>query len=233
MPGARRTRSLVCERKAHELVTTGTSHRPTFPARRFYDLLRALPGDRAFLPPSLPKGLPPGNLTPASGRQDHTASSSAKVSLVRRNPRVHRIPHPTFVTTAKRPSTGHGTHPIRQCFAREVKRIIFAAGAGQEIADLPVGRVRAALRHDALVLNRRRAFASPRPACEKRSYHPCDPGEGPFRKGGREVLATSFFAVFWTKVPRTTDEMYSGLPGGQRWPCVTGSIRSTCTCLTA
>jgi hypothetical protein len=56
----------------------------------------------------------PRNLTPASGRQDHTTSPSAKAPFVRakifalRRYRVHRIPHPTFVTTAKRPSFGHG-----------------------------------------------------------------------------------------------------------------------------
>jgi hypothetical protein len=33
MPGARCTRSLACKRKAHEQVTTGTSHHPTFPAQ--------------------------------------------------------------------------------------------------------------------------------------------------------------------------------------------------------
>jgi hypothetical protein len=47
---------------------------PAFPAQWFYGLFRALPGDRACLPPS------PTNcsvdLTPASGRQDHTASPS-------------------------------------------------------------------------------------------------------------------------------------------------------------
>ena len=34
----------------------------------------------------------PANLTPASGRQDHTALPSARVALVSRNFRVHRIP---------------------------------------------------------------------------------------------------------------------------------------------
>jgi hypothetical protein len=62
------------------------------------------------------------DLAPALERRDHTISSSATASLVRvtvtahrssdplRNPitpdaaRVHRIPRPTFVTIAKRPS---------------------------------------------------------------------------------------------------------------------------------
>jgi hypothetical protein len=40
------------------------------------------------------------NLTPASGRQDHTTSPSASAPLVLRRYRVHRIPHPTSVTCA-------------------------------------------------------------------------------------------------------------------------------------
>ena len=43
-------------------------------------------------------------LTPASGRQDHTASPSVSDALVSRVKNVHRIPHPTSVTIAKRPS---------------------------------------------------------------------------------------------------------------------------------
>src|ERR1700730_2933903 len=38
-----------------------------------YGLYRALPGDRAFLPPSPLRSLFLKSLTPASGRQDHTA----------------------------------------------------------------------------------------------------------------------------------------------------------------
>src|SRR6266851_8174876 len=58
----------------------------------FYGLFRALPGDRALLPPS-PCGLkvlsspvepnePPQDLTPASRRQDHTTSPSASSAVV-------------------------------------------------------------------------------------------------------------------------------------------------------
>jgi hypothetical protein len=74
-------------------VTTSTPESPDVPARNgFNGFLRALPGDRALLPPSsadmfLSK---PGwadansaNLTPASGRQDHTTSPYAATSLVR------------------------------------------------------------------------------------------------------------------------------------------------------
>jgi hypothetical protein len=113
MPGARCTHSLACEMlETHEC----SHHRLTGVTRHslrngFNGFLRALPGDRAFLPPSLADhGLPvkadiaSANLTPASGRQDHTTSPSALARSSARR-RVHRIPHPTFVTIAKRPSS--------------------------------------------------------------------------------------------------------------------------------
>jgi len=92
MPGARRTHSLACEiKKAHEQVTTGTAGFTRHsPRNGFNSLFRALPGDRACLPPSLANKS--ANLTPASGRQDHTASPSAAATLVSRCSHVHRIP---------------------------------------------------------------------------------------------------------------------------------------------
>jgi len=101
----------------------------------FYDLFRALPGDRALLPPSpadmvLSKpgraDLTSANLTPASGRQDHTTSPYATTSLVRSlcdRSQAFRLalqPHraqnaaastaslPASVTIAIRPSGGVG-----------------------------------------------------------------------------------------------------------------------------
>jgi hypothetical protein len=78
------------------------------PRSGFNGFLRALPGDRACLPPSSLRSLLLRNLMPASGHQDHTTSPSASAPLVLRRCRVHRIPHPTSVTTAKRPSSGTG-----------------------------------------------------------------------------------------------------------------------------
>src|SRR5713226_602770 len=73
-------------------VTTSTPESPDVPARNgFNGFLRALPGDRALLPPSssgyvLSKpgraDLTPQDLTPASGRQDHTTSPYATTSFV-------------------------------------------------------------------------------------------------------------------------------------------------------
>jgi hypothetical protein len=61
-------------------------------------LIRDLPGDRAFLPPSL-RRRHQRNLASASGGQDHTTSPSVSTSLVLRHRYVHRIPRSTFVTT--------------------------------------------------------------------------------------------------------------------------------------
>jgi hypothetical protein len=62
--------------------------------------LRALPGDRAFLPPSSARcESTVANLTPASGRQNHTTSPSALIAVRPPTWRVHRIPRPTSVTT--------------------------------------------------------------------------------------------------------------------------------------
>jgi hypothetical protein len=118
-------------------VTTSTPESPGIPARNgFNGFLRALPGDRALLPPSsadmfLSKpgwaDLNSANLTPASGRQDHTTSPYAATSLVRvlliahrpfANPPCDPVarktlprpphPHPASVTIMIRPSCGVG-----------------------------------------------------------------------------------------------------------------------------
>ena len=75
--------------KARALVTTVTPEIARHsPRNGFNGFLRALPGDRACLPPS-PAKLPLANLTPASRRQDHTTSPSAS-----RRPRLWRRPRP-------------------------------------------------------------------------------------------------------------------------------------------
>ena len=107
MPGARRTRSLVCKGRKHTSSHHGRTGTPGIPARNgFNGFLRALPGDRALLSPS--SALLLANLTPASRRQDHTTSPSASARFVKRAARVHRIPCPTSVTIAKRPSVWDG-----------------------------------------------------------------------------------------------------------------------------
>jgi hypothetical protein len=71
----------------------------------FYGLLRDLLGEPMHVcHRRLAHPLEPArNLTPASGRRDHTASPSASVPLVSQRIHVHRIPRPTFVTFAIAP----------------------------------------------------------------------------------------------------------------------------------
>src|SRR5881398_1212559 len=109
MPGAQCARSLACEIKQSTRAWSPRSHRndPAFPAQWFYGLLRALPGDQACLTPS--SALLLADLTPASGRQNHTTSPYASASFVRlaiARLTLPRPPHPlpAFVTFAKRPS---------------------------------------------------------------------------------------------------------------------------------
>src|ERR1700724_3330672 len=89
-------------KKAHEHSHHGhTGFTRHSPRNGFNGLYRALPGDRAFLSPS--SALRLANLTPASGRQDHTTSPSARSALVFGAARVHRIPPPTSVTIRETP----------------------------------------------------------------------------------------------------------------------------------
>ena len=112
--------------KAHALVSSHRNH-PAFPAQWFtaYFALSPVIG---LLTPSPLRSLLLKNLTPAPRRQDHTTSPSANAlrkshatvlvpvrrsfseggsaPLVLRRCRVHRIPCPTSVTIAIRPSGG-------------------------------------------------------------------------------------------------------------------------------
>jgi hypothetical protein len=68
----------------------------------FTTYVRALLGVPGFL--ATVTCLSSAGLIPASGDQDHTISPSAPAPLVSRCLCVHRIPRPTSVTIAKRPS---------------------------------------------------------------------------------------------------------------------------------
>ena len=89
--GCPRTRSRVRKVESTRVSHHGYAGTPGIPARNgFNGVLRTLPGDRAFLSPSLADES--ANLTPASRRQDHTTSPSASGALVFCTIRVHRIP---------------------------------------------------------------------------------------------------------------------------------------------
>jgi hypothetical protein len=109
MPGARCTRSLVCawgSKYAHEYSQRAIGKHPTFPHAMVYGLYRALPGDRLSCHRRYADRS--ANLTPASGRQDHTSSPSAASNARQARRRVHRIP-PRVRDVASRPSEWDGT----------------------------------------------------------------------------------------------------------------------------
>jgi hypothetical protein len=90
--------------KKHGGRTTGvTGNNPAFPARWFYGLLRALPGDRAFFATVIPR-CDSQNLAPASGRQNHTTSPSASGLRSSVAAFASTASHRAFVTIASRPS---------------------------------------------------------------------------------------------------------------------------------
>src|SRR3954465_3208028 len=82
-PDARCTRGLVCN--SHKKVRTrayrSSGEHPAFPAQWFYGLYVVSLVRRALLPPS-PVRTALTSLTPAFGRQNHTTSPSASVTLV-------------------------------------------------------------------------------------------------------------------------------------------------------
>jgi hypothetical protein len=109
-PGARCTRSLACKMKKayeHSHHRFAETIRPSL-RNGFTAYIALSPVTGLFCHRRLAELLP-RNLTPASGRQDHTTSPSALASLVLRRQSVHRIPHPTFVTMANAPLDRGGT----------------------------------------------------------------------------------------------------------------------------
>src|ERR1700730_10434530 len=109
MPGAQRTRSLVCEvvssrcTRVFTAVATEITRHPR--TQWFYGLCRALPGDRLSCHRRLRKLLP-ANLTPASRRQDHTILPSACKTLSSEAPLAATASSPASVTIAIRPLSG-------------------------------------------------------------------------------------------------------------------------------
>jgi hypothetical protein len=81
------------------------------------------------------------NLAPASERQDHTALPSAPAPLVLRRQNVHRIPRPTSVTIAIRPSCGGGTaRTLRLIWVSEKTKYFFGKGWTAESKNSPTGK---------------------------------------------------------------------------------------------
>src|SRR6202042_408401 len=94
---------------AHELVTTGSPETPGLPCTMVLTVSFVLSPVTGLFCHRRPQDHCLTGLISASGYQDHTTWPSALASPVLRRCRVHRIPHPTFVTIAIRPSIRGGT----------------------------------------------------------------------------------------------------------------------------
>jgi hypothetical protein len=126
MPDARSTHGRLCSKKAQASATTGTPQSTGgIPCAMVLTVSSALSSVTGLFCHRR-QWIVSTNLAPASGRQDHTASPSAQPPLVAQGLRpamcVHRIPLPTSVTIASRPSyeceTGESIVlicPTRQC----------------------------------------------------------------------------------------------------------------------
>src|SRR6195952_1870900 len=108
-PGARCTRGLACkivQRDAHEHTGSAEAVRPSLRSGfTAYNVLSQVTGLFCHL---RLRELPFANLTPASGRQDHTTSPSASARFVKSRFHVHRIPC-RVDDVGQRPSFGRDT----------------------------------------------------------------------------------------------------------------------------
>ena len=84
----------MCTKSAHTSIQV-QRRASGLPCAMALRLITCSPRRTALLPPSRPeKQLPPGALTPAPRRQDHTSLPYASAAIVSRSLRVHRIPVP-------------------------------------------------------------------------------------------------------------------------------------------
>ena len=81
------------------------------------------------------------NLTPASGRQDHTTSPSATCALRPARRRVHRIPHSAFVTIAIRPSSRRDGGMHSADFSKRRSDLFLREGVDKNSGRVPVRQI--------------------------------------------------------------------------------------------
>jgi hypothetical protein len=150
--------------------TTGSPVQTGFPCAMVLTASFVLPGDRALLPPSprrltaslarLGRDLPPQDLTPASGRQDHTTSPSATTSFVcapvdrsraqrtalqprlRADAAASTASRPTSVTIASRPSCGRDGRILSGDLPDGLSGIFFELGLDRNLLICPSGSLR-------------------------------------------------------------------------------------------
>ena len=137
-PGADCTHG-SCATKSTGVGPQVKPEQPGLPCAMVYGLLRALPGDRACLPPSLRGCRHPRNLAPASGRQDHTTSPSASSVARRATPRRPSHPAPNVRDDREAPLRGHGTRGDNHIFLKNGSRIFLREGLDRLLVICPTG----------------------------------------------------------------------------------------------
>jgi hypothetical protein len=140
MPGAQCTRSLVCAyvvEYAHEYSQRRHRNHPAFPTQWFTAYSALSPVRRAFWPPSVVGLIENCDLSISVGMPG-PHGLAVRIRVVRRRANsalqlrhVHRIPRPTFVTTAKRPSWRARDVSSKHQFRKKRKRNILRGGTGK------------------------------------------------------------------------------------------------------
>ena len=128
-PGARCTRGLMChdaQAKMHMSIQVQRKH-SGLPRAMALRLIRVRPGDRLSCHHHLQRLSLPHDLTPASGRQDHTTSPYASASLVH----AHKARDDAAAPTASH-ATFHDDHDTPLFGARDGRDYTGDLGWGQE-----------------------------------------------------------------------------------------------------
>jgi len=131
--------------KHTSVVATGSPDQSGLPCAMVLTAYSALPGDRAFLPPSPPRSFASQELDASVGASDHTTSPSAGSAARLATPSASTASRLNVRDDAQRPSSEAGRGEIYTRFAFRKNRNIFGAGAGQaagsEFAKRPDGQI--------------------------------------------------------------------------------------------
>jgi len=176
MPGAQCTRSLVRasgSKYAHEYSQRKHRKHPASPTQWFYGFFRALPGDHRFVDPVIrATRWRRANLTPASGRQNHTASPSAAGSARLTLRRVHRIP-PRARDDRVSPLCRDGTGESILLIFRRVKKYFCKSEDGVRGAiGLESSSIAVKIRHRAIMLTQHLTRSAARPTLRRSPLSP-------------------------------------------------------------
>ena len=148
--------------------TTGEPEQHHFPAQWFYGLFRALPGDRAFLPPSPPRSLFPRKTNTSIGASGPHDFASPRHSGARRLP-SSRPPHPAANVRDVRnaPLSGETGRIGSSDLPRRVGGIFLRGRIDRLLVICPSGQLVAGVAAGFDLHTRRAARLAPMPLCTR------------------------------------------------------------------